>query len=300
MKKAIFLYVLFLISMFLFGEVYSYQEKSNTDSVKLTLTSNKNLYLESELIWIELDIVIDKNLKLDYRPLLYPGNDLNLSLINSKKDTIKYRGGHVDALIRKDYPDSMYYIDNLLWTLGSSEKLQTQAGYSEIFKVIPPDDYTLNITVQLRSNNKSLYCQSNSIKFSIIKPSEFEIEAYNELINLESYTVNNQYKLGYEFIKMMESFNEKYPGSVYKEKIFNNSYFLIGCTLPHEETEIFYNNFINDNPNYYSIFNLLWGNQNKYENKTEYINYLQKMSVEKEGLLISKLCKIVINMILHY
>jgi hypothetical protein len=285
---------------------YSYasdscQKESTNDAVKLNLTSNKEIYLESELIWFELEAIFNENIKLDYKPNFHEGASLRLILVNSNHDTVRYRGGYGEYLGNKNYSDTMNYFDNLLELFGEFEKLPGELKYSEIYRYIPEGNYTFSILVRLSEDGKPLIFETNAINISVIKPSGTALNEYNDLLQLEAMTTERYFERGAEYLKYFENFSREYPESPYLEKIFYHIELSLGGCIPLSERENFYKNFILSNPGFYSNYiSLIRIREYGYKNnKTEYINYLQKMSEEKEGFFISKLCKTKINQILN-
>ncbi|MBK8982953.1 MAG: hypothetical protein IPM38_11665 [Ignavibacteria bacterium] len=75
----------------------------------MSIETSKEVYQESESVWIEYLLSIDKkNITLDRKPGIYPTSDLKLILINSKNDTIKNVGGSVGSIVVKEYPDTLW------------------------------------------------------------------------------------------------------------------------------------------------------------------------------------------------
>src|SRR6266498_2318117 len=81
----------------------------NANNSQLIISLNKNTYLESEPIWVDVAVHLDKTQKLERKPILEPSNDMQIILRNSKGETIEYIGGISEVILQgKKYPDTLF------------------------------------------------------------------------------------------------------------------------------------------------------------------------------------------------
>ena len=292
MKNIIFLFLVLIVCSLLFFNFKLSDKNSKNDILELSLTTNKQVYLESELVWFNLDVIFDKNIKLDYAPYLDGNADLSLILVNSKNDTLPYHNGIPEFLRSKEYPDTMNYFDELTYAFGIPEKLPSKKGYGLQYFYLPADNYKFTISVNVSVNHQILKFYTNTIIFTILEPYENEKDARNEVLNIEARATDGQIYTLNEFFEFFDNFSQKYSTSVYLEKIFHITEYGVGGLLSPDDAINYYKNFIINHPDYYSNIKSLY--RLKYllrNNITDFKNFLKDVSIQKEGTIISKYCK---------
>ena len=177
--KIFIIFVLLLILSFNRISAQINEVITDNDTVKLTLSTNKKEYLEGEFIWFELDVIFNKNIKLDRCPILHPRADMHLELINSKNENLLVRGFYNNH-DEKIYPDTMYCIENLSWVFGKTEHLLSYITYPilSITGNLPTENYYLNVSLDLEINGRKITTPIHTIHFEILKPTGIEAVAY--------------------------------------------------------------------------------------------------------------------------
>jgi hypothetical protein len=299
-KKIIFTFIILNCSLLIANAKWIQQNLIN-DTIQLNLVMNKQIYLEGELVWFDFDVIINKSIKLDRGPILDNNYDISLILADSKNNVLRYKKGIPEIMGSIEYPDTMNYFDELTEAFGTFEIIPVPENkkYWPLYLYLPADEYTFSIELRLSINKKEHIFRTNTVNFSVLKPKGNDSDAYNELKSLEVRTFyNNYFEMSVEFQKFYDNFSEKYSGSVYLEKIFNRMEYSIEYSLSPEEGIIYYKNIIINHPDYYANYNSLYSLKHFYgDNKEEFINFLNITSNEKEGTIVSRMCKKMIRIV---
>ncbi len=230
------------------------------DSSVIKLKSSKDKYLESEPIWIEVEINIPEELKLDSSPVIYPNNDIKFYLNNDKGDTLKGFGGDVTTVLMKKYKNHYYSIFHLQYFFGVADDFpHSLLAYR--YKLLP-DNYYLKATLHLVINGKANFFNSDGIHFRVERPDGDEIEARKQLLEIEDYATS--YSSTISSIEKFNSLYEKvavfenlYPGSVYLPKIQDLIVGFSSNSNFRDTMNIYLLRKIKENPdNYYNESNL--------------------------------------------
>lgn len=250
-KQSILLISILLVYatlVFSFSISISKNEESN-QNIEISIKTPKSSYLESEPIWVEYFVRIDrKKIKLDYKPELDPSADIKLILINSKNDTMNYVGGRGFYLRTKDYPDTLWGIINLLHSFGNPENFPLSTLGRKFY--LPEDSYKLEVFLHYYVKGKEESIVSNKVTFSIMKPSGEELEAHEKFLNLYEQFGNG---CSYDKIKLfVTEFDNQYYNSVYLDRM-KNVLLSMSFIEPNFSThaEQFLIDVINSNPNSY-------------------------------------------------
>ena len=200
---------------------YTFQIFSQSpDSVSLEIKSSKNVYLESEPVWVEVNVNIPDEMKLDRAPVVFPSCDLKFVLTNNINDTLNDLGIKVTSVELKEYKKHYYDIFNLLDYYGTKENFtgSSSGGY---FK-LDPDNYNLVAILILKFNNSINYYYSAVIHFNVEKPEGIDQEAQKKLFYIEqccsNYKLNLKDKLDQIYTGIIE-FKNSFQNSVYTDKV---------------------------------------------------------------------------------
>ena len=71
---------------------------------------SKSVYLESETIPLEIEVRIDKEIKLDKLPVISPPGDVKFILTNENGDTVEHISGSYSQVASKSQHLEYYYI----------------------------------------------------------------------------------------------------------------------------------------------------------------------------------------------
>lgn len=262
------------------------------NSTYFNIYIDKTDYLESEPIWLTADIIIDKKMKLDRKPVLDPSNDLKLILRNSKGDTLKFAGISLTAIGNKDYPDTMFFLNDLLEYFGEPEKLPN-SKLSWPYN-LPSEQYSLTAILYLRIGGESRFFNSNTVFFSVTKPFGEELEAYNKLLELQVLRSDPTRNLE-KVTKSVEEFVSTYPNSVYTKKA--RYLMTIAGKLPVDKIEFFRNLILDDLNNGY-IVSYLYNLRYFYEQEgkqTQFREFLVETQNLYPNTLFDKIIRFKIN-----
>lgn len=293
----IYIIVSYVMFMFIITSVFEknnlYAQQVEDESI-LKIKSSKNLYYESEPVWIEIEIKIDKSIKLDKSPVLLPPGDLEFFLTNSKGDTIKHIEGSYTMIESKDHSEYYFRTFDLLNIYGSNEDFPNSQLRME--HRLLSDDYSLVIMLPLYVDNKIEKNYSNMIKFRIEKPTGDEIEAHKRLIEIEDFEVNGRLDLKVKFDslynKVME-FKNNYENSVFLNKVEHQ---IIICSFENPKFEDTITSYLlyrirNDASNYYN-YGYLYSIDYRLKDKEEaFKNSLRLIINSNKGTLLEKFIK---------
>ncbi|MFZ1323398.1 MAG: hypothetical protein WAT71_17735 [Ignavibacteria bacterium] len=262
------------------------------DTVNISIKSSKDVYLESEAIWIEYLTIIDKNMIVfDEAPYIQPYGDLKFSLKNSKNELIKYIGGQGGRIHSDYYPDTSWDVFNLLNFYGFADRFQ----YSQLHRkfYLPEGRYTIQAYLSCVVKNQEVIFTSNTISFSVLKPLGVEEEAHEKLLDI--YKQGG--KMEYEEIKIVVSeFDSTYKNSVYTS---NAKYFLFTWSFIDSNYKNYAKDFlidlINSNPDSYYNFSYINSLRKYTESSEEYENLLKILDRKYFNTITNKFIKYRIN-----
>ena len=213
-NKTVYLFIMLLIlsSPMIFS-------KPPVIDIKLS----KNVYLESEPIWLEINVNIDKEIIVDKTPAIFPFcGDIKFVLLNEFDDTLK---GHYCVSGDGIYTEYSYHLDHyyLIYDiLNLYEKIEDFPNSQLIMKYkLLPGNYRLLAIISLMINKKFEKYFSNKVLFKVEKPFGIETEAHKDLIDIEDFAVNGDSDKNVRFegtCKKVNYYKEKYSNSVYLDK----------------------------------------------------------------------------------
>lgn len=217
MNKLINIIVIIALSLAFISFVVQIDQDSNHHFVEsvINIKSSKNLYLESEPIWIVVEVNIPNNLKLDNEPVIHPLGDLRFLLTNDIGDTLEPLRQTASFALFKDYRSHYYDLFHLQYYYGVKEDFP-RSILAFRYKLIT-DGYHLKASIVFRVDNMEKYFYSNVIDFRVEKPTGPEFEARRKLLNLEDYATTPSSSFDGIFEKVTE-FEDLYPNSVYLPK----------------------------------------------------------------------------------
>ncbi|NQT66366.1 MAG: hypothetical protein HQ569_02170 [Actinobacteria bacterium] len=220
-----------LIALFFIPSVLNAQ-------LKITLSLDKDTYLEDESIWFEAveENIGDETMYSSYF-LTSAKEYCKVILKDSEGKELQYKGGMGNFPYRPEYPgykvepgQKVYLINNLLAIFGERDE-----NHRFVFR-LPPGRYSLQ--VMLNTNYHWLYdlnekykkygamaydmvdkgtIFSNIVEFKIIKSTGIEKEVQDKL--LQAYRLTYQIKqgssIGTEIFPILKSIVDNYPESAY-------------------------------------------------------------------------------------
>lgn len=222
-----FLFSFYTISFLLFcftNKSFSVNLQTDTCNFSITVSLEKNEYLQGENIYLNLKI---KNLSSNKDSLPYAG-ELSMTeriKIKGKNHSRFYYHGVIVDYFNIPYT---YFLPNeektyeieLQWCYGDTiaEKITDYAAY------FSADNYELYIEYLNEVDTKMPQIKSNTVYFNVSKPTGIELEAFNELIKIYQIQPSNQQvpRLK-EKIDAYVNFIDKYPKCVYTERAFSHS-----------------------------------------------------------------------------
>jgi len=219
---------------------------------------SKNVYLESEPIWTEINVNIDKEIKVDKTPAISAVcGDIKFVLRDEINDTIKGQECTYDYV----YTGYSYHLGHYYWI---GDVLSIYGKYEDfpnsqliMRRKLLSGSYKLSAIIYLIINKKAEKYYSNEIQFRVEEPFGIEIEAHKQLIEIEDFAVNGDTDKSVRFkgmCKKVNDFKGKYSYSAYLGKA-ENEIFSWG---------VFFSNFKDTITNY--IFNRLSENPENYYN----------------------------------
>lgn len=210
------LYIMLLFIVFINNSKVSSQDLSNPiEGVKLIISTDKINYLEGEVIWRECKLVVDKSVKLDYKPVLGSTLDLQENIKNSKNIYMPYTGGCYHSIGKqKEYSDTIYDFDIL--NFGTFENAPSAIYYIESY--LPADEYEFSASVKVSINEKIFNVEAEPYRFSVYKPEGEENLARQSYFNFIPMVFRDSPNLK-EIADSFESFMKKFPNSVYIDRV---------------------------------------------------------------------------------
>jgi tetratricopeptide (TPR) repeat protein len=195
-----------LISLFFLIGVVSGESTTNEEVAFEIETKDK--YLLREPVWIDLYLTNNCEEDITIRPLDLPWLVLQVLLVNSKGDTLKYRGMHFEhGRLPGGYvvePNETYHhFVNLLTSFGETT-YALEKGLGRFY--LEEDTYTLQM------NYKGLV--SNKIRFKVERPKSNEEEAHELLKEAYYYDLKLENQ---KTIDILQRLIDKYPKSVYAD-----------------------------------------------------------------------------------
>lgn len=208
-----------IIILFEFAEENKCATKSFFENSVIEIKPSKDRYLESEPIWIEIDVNIPKDIQIDREPIIYPTCDLNFILTKDNGDKLKYVGMSITTVFLKEHKEHYFALFDLLEFHGVDEDYagSSAAGRRKLL----PDNYSLQVILTLEINHISIYFYSDKIGFQIEKPAGSELEARTKLLEIEDFSLNYKSNFSDEFSQMFKKvseFKNMFPNSVYLDK----------------------------------------------------------------------------------
>lgn len=216
-------------------EIYSVKaDTSELTSIKIKCS--KAVYLESEPVWIEYDVNINKDIEIIREPGEF-GCNPRLKLIHENGDTVDYQIGCSDwaYLGNLPHPEHYFFTYDLLQIYDVFEDFP-HSPLANKHKILPGKYRFKSVLYLVMSNKgyphdsegeiKAYPIYSNEIQFEVINPEGEELSAQKNMISIfDNYTnkINNvENNLDKRFEWYYYKFNEfknLYPNSVYLNKV---------------------------------------------------------------------------------
>ena len=286
----ILLLLIFLISMSNLSFPQGIKEET-INGLKLVISTDKSTYLEGEIVWQELLLIIDKNIvKLDYAPHFGPG-DVQESLTNSKNQGMPSWEWTYDAIGNtKEYPDTMRYFSTL--NIGIWEDVPNSRNTFTIF-YLPADEYEFSAYAKVAINGKTYKVKAEPVKFTVLKPEGEEAlarQAYLEILSLRlSPEIDDEL-----IANKADIFIKQYPNSIYIDQVLRISRipYFIYYKKTIDERIAFYKEIIDKYPNFASNYERLTGIMTSFEKKKDvdgYKNFINELkSKHKDNSILNK------------
>lgn len=291
--KTNFLKVLLLLIFLISISNLSFPQGNKEGTIpglKFIISTDKSIYLEGEIVWQELLLIIDKKIvKLDYAPHFGPG-DVQEAVINSKNQGMPSWEWIYDSIGNsKEYPDTMRYFSTL--NIGLWEEVPNSRNTLSIF-YFPADEYEFSAYVSVVINGKTYKIKSEPVKFTVLKPEGDEALARQAYLEILSLRINSE-----DFKSIADKadiFLKQYPNSIYIDQVLRKS------KLPYfsyykesiDERILFYEDMINKYPdfasNYERLGSILVGFEEKKDLKG-YRNFIEELkSKHKDNSILNK------------
>ncbi len=287
----ILLLLIFLISMSNLS--FSQENKEETiNGLKFIISTDKSTYLEGEVVWQELLLIVDKSVvKLDYAPIFGPGGDVQESLTNSKNQGMPNWEWTYCAVFgnEKEYPDTMRYFSTL--NFGIFEDVPNSMNTISIF-YLPADEYEFSAYAKVVINGKTYKVKAEPVKFTVLKPEGEEALARQAYLEIISLRINsNDFK---SIADKADIFIKQYPNSIYIDQILRISeppYFMY-YKKTIDERIAFYKEMIDKYPDFASNYERLTGIMTSFEKKKDvggYRNFISELkSKHKDNSILNK------------
>lgn len=292
LKNLIFFLIFsILIFFFLFNcenKPFCKEEKLQQGNFSITISLDKQEYLEGEYIWVN---VIVKNNSSEKDSILHLSEQTlseQFKIIGENNKKIGYHGLHPDYVgfgYNKFEPFEEKKCDlNITWCYGTKIFEGSVILTADYF---PEDKYS--IYIELKSiDNSILPIKSNTITFKVTKPKGNDLNAYQDLIKVfqTPYNFESTNKLKSQ-IDNEQEFVKKYPKNAYTERImellisnrqiskykYDNSFISDGITFLDNFPDsrlasfIIYNSIgiMKSSKSYNEISNFLSGISDKYK-----------------------------------
>lgn len=216
----------FLLFIFTITKINAQDSNYFNDNIKLLISTDKKSYLESERIWQEIKLIIPKNIKLDYKPILAIGHDFTQEVLSMSNKQVPYSGAIYHVIRNKeDYPDTLRIFDVL--DFGYFEEPSKYSMYLGSLYIIA-DKYKINASVDISINGKKYKIKSEPWEFEVSKPEGDEAiarEKYRELFPMIVKLSPNEERDTKKIADFMLNFMEQFPNSVYIDQVLiNGSY----------------------------------------------------------------------------
>lgn len=196
-------------------------DQGHIAGLKMIVSTDKTTYLEGEVIWKEIKLIIDKSVvKLDYKPALYPNGDLQETVTNSKNQEMPGWDPTYTTMgeIPTYYPDTIRLFDVL--NVGVWE--EAPAAMHLAITYLPADDYEFTATVNVAVKGENYKIKSEPYKFKVLKPEGEEALARKEYLDLISFVINAKND-AQTMIDKVDNFLEKYSNSIYIDQVLRVS-----------------------------------------------------------------------------
>ena len=261
------------------------------DGLKFIISTDKSIYLEGEVVWQELLLIIDKKVvKLDYAPHFGPG-DVQEAVINSKNQGMPSWEWIYDSIGNsKEYPDTMRYFSTL--NIGLWEDVPNSRNTISIF-YFPADEYEFSAYVSVVINGKTYKIKSEPVKFTVLKPEGDEALARQAYLEIISLTINSRSDFKTRADKVND-FLEKFPNSIYIDQVLRISLtpYFIYYKKTIDEKIAFYKEIIEKYPGFASNYERLTGIMTSFEEKKDlkgYRNFIEELkSKHKDNSILNK------------
>jgi|GEM_PF-2358297 hypothetical protein len=266
-------------------------DQEHIAGLKMIISTDKSVYLEGEIVWQELLLIIDKKIvKLDYAPHFGPG-DVQETVINSKNQGMPSWEWIYDSIGNsKEYPDTMRYFSTL--NIGLWEDVPNSRNTLSIF-YFPADEYEFSAFVSVVINGKIYKIKSEPVKFTVLKPEGDEALARQAYLEILSLTINSRSDFRTRADKVND-FLKKFPNSIYIDQVLRISRipYFIYYKKTIDERIAFYKEIIEKYPGFASNYERLTGIMTSFEEKKDlkgYRNFIEELkSKHKDNSILNK------------
>lgn len=221
MKKTIS--TLIILNLLIVSNIVFSQENNieSVNGLKLIISTDKSTYLEGEVIWEEFQLIVDKSIKLDYKPYFIPNDEIIEKLVNSKDEEMPQMGPtntHIGRQI--EYPDTIDYFNSM--NIGTFENLPNSAHPFRWAIYLPADEYEFSAYVIVSMNGKKYVVKSQPVKFTVLKPEGNEILARQAYLEILSLIRNSSFDL-YTISVKVDNFRALFENSIYLDQVLRFS-----------------------------------------------------------------------------
>lgn len=271
---------------------YSQENKEETvNGLKLVVSTDKSIYLEGEVIWEEILLIIDKSaVKLDYKPHFAPGNAIEDRVINSKNHSVpKHDIIYSYIGIVTDYPDTIRYFEPMC--VGKEEEVPNAMYFMCYY--LPAEEYELYASVNVSIGGKPYKVKSEPVKFTVLKPEGEEALARQTYLEMLSLFINSNSDTR-ELAEKTHNFLKQYPNSSYIDQMLRISEpsYLFYYSKTLDEKISFLSNIINKYPDFASNKERLGSIMVYFEEKKDvegYKNFIKELkSKHKDNSILNK------------
>lgn len=202
----------------------SYPQDNKNEAIaglKLIISTDKSTYLEGEVIWEEFQLIVDKSIKLDYKPYFIPNDEIIEKVVNSKDEEMPKMGPSITHIGRQtEYPDTINYFSSM--NIGTFENLPNSAHPFRWAIYLPADEYEFSAYVIVSMNGEKYVVKSQPVKFTVLKPEGDEILARQAYLEILSLIRNSSFDL-YTISVKVDNFRALYKNSIYLDQVLRFS-----------------------------------------------------------------------------
>ena len=256
------------------ASVYGQDSAKVANGIQLIISTDKSDYLEGENVWLEKKVIIDKKVKLDYRP--YDSRDF---ITNSKNQGIPEQNYTFEDMILdsiNEYPDTIYYFYAL--EFGYCDFVPDNKYFILGPYYFPAEEYKISANVNVMIKGKQYKVEAKPVKFTVHKPEGEDLLARKEYLDIIPLVWATK---DYELLdEKVDSFIANHKNSVYLDVVLwlTNMVYHHNVKISDDEAIEFYYNVILLHPefagNYFRLMQIMY----HYSYKNDRDGYLSMIS----------------------